>query len=315
MRLVLAPLASVLAGLALLASAGPGAAQSVNIDFGAAGDAPSPAYAAAGLAGVWNEIAVHPPGERADLVGLDGALLAARIYGVGGTDLITVDDPATSGDDDALVDDMLIGFNSPVDVCIWVENLENGNYVVVLYALTPNNPGLQHRVRVDFANPGPTMIGGGWPGAHQEDVTFERFAVTVTDGKIGLHSGLYGGQIESGLNAIQIIQSGTAVPFSPGDARGASRVERVYPNPASGPQTIELSIAAGAREGRLELFDAAGRLVWRAPLDRLEPGTNSLLWSGLDLSGRRVPPATYFVRLAGGAPDAAAVPRKVVRIR
>lgn len=315
MRMVLTPLAAVLGVLAFVASAGPGFAQSINIDFGAVGDAPSPAYAAAGLAGVWNEIAVYPAGERANLVGLDGALLAAQIYGIGGTALLADDDPATSGDDDALVDDMLIGFNDPVDVCIWVENLENGDYVVVLYALTPNNPGLQHRVRVDFASPGPMMIGGGWPGAHQEGITFERFAVTVTDGKIGLHSGLHGGQIESGLNAIQIIQGGTAVPALPRDARGGNRIERIYPNPASGPQTIELSIAAGARGGRVELFDAAGRLVWRAPLDRLEPGTKSLLWNGLDLSGRRVPPATYVVRLSGGAPDAAAALRKVVRVR
>src|SRR6185436_20627460 len=70
--------------LALAAAAvvpfGTAGAQSVNIDFGAPGSPPSAAYAAAGPAGVWNEIGVLPPGQRAPLVGLDGTSFGAQIY-------------------------------------------------------------------------------------------------------------------------------------------------------------------------------------------------------------------------------------------
>jgi hypothetical protein len=310
----LASLLTIVVALALtLAFAPPAAAQSINVDFGDAGDAPSAAYGAAGLAGVWNEIGHLPDFERADLVGLDGAPIAARIYGFGPDAVFSSDDAATAGDDDALVDDMLIGLNDPVDVCIWIENLVNGDYVVTLYALTPNNAALQHRVRVDDATPGPTMIGGAWPGGHQEHLTFERFAVTVTNGKIGLHSGLYGGNFESGLNGIQIVQGATGVGSPRDGVSGAvGRIERIYPNPAAGAQTIELSIADAARGARLDVFDAAGRLVWRAPIDGAGP--RSLVWSGRDLDGRRVAPGAYFLRLDGGS-SAASPARSVVRVR
>ena len=102
-------------GLALLPTIS--LAQSINIDFGSAGTAPSASYAAAGLAGAWNTIGVLPNSVRAPLVGLDGSSSAAEIYMIAsGTALRVEDDPSTSGDDAALVDDMLIGNNNPIDV-------------------------------------------------------------------------------------------------------------------------------------------------------------------------------------------------------
>jgi hypothetical protein len=289
-------------------------AQSINIDFGSGGTAPSASYAAAGLAGAWNEIAVYPSGERAPLVGLDGSPIAAEIYGIGGTALRIEDDPATSGDDAALVDDMLIGYNNPVDVCIWVEDLPNGQYVVLIYALTPSNASLLHRVRVDNATPGPTMIGGAWPGAHQEELTYERFLVNVTNGYIGLHSGLYGGgPFESGINAIQIIANATGIDSPPSMDDATPRIERIYPNPGRGAQTFDLYLAPNARREALEIVDVTGRLVWRQPLAALAAGAHSIVWDGRDTAGRAVSPAVYFVRLPG-AGEGWGGQQKIVRI-
>lgn len=309
------------------------AAQSLNIDFGATVSAPGAAYGAAGPAGAWSAIGVLPPGQRAPLVGLDGGAVAAQIYMIGGTALIGSNDPATSGDDAALVDDMLIGFNDPVDVCVWVENLVNGSYEVLIYALTPNNPSLLHRVRVDFATPDATMIGGAWPGGHVEGVTFERFSVTVTDGKIGLHSGLWGGNFESGINGIQVIDAATSVGGSaPSDPWGA-RIERVWPNPASGPQRFELAMpretdggggagvgaGAAARFGAdeaLAIHDASGRLVWRFALAGVAAGASVVEWDGRDTAGRALPSGVYFVAVEGARAGASAsAARKFVRVR
>ena len=112
-----------------------------------------------------------------------------------------------------MMDDMLLSFNNPVDACIWVENLAGGTYEVTIYALTPNDPERLCRVRVDFASPGPIMVGGSWPGAHQPGVTYGRFTVTIAaGGTIGLHSGLFGGNIQSGINGIQIVRLGECAP-------------------------------------------------------------------------------------------------------
>ena len=79
-----------------------------------------------------------PPYARASLVDITGSPIAARIYMYGGTELLLADNPATSGDDDALMDDMLIGRNDPVDECLWIENLVDDDY---------GSPHLRHDAR------------------------------------------------------------------------------------------------------------------------------------------------------------------------
>ena len=68
----------ILAVAAILALPAPIHAQSVNIDFGPAGSAPSATCAGVGLAGTWNSIGVLPHFVRAPLVGLKGQPIAAR---------------------------------------------------------------------------------------------------------------------------------------------------------------------------------------------------------------------------------------------
>lgn len=202
-----------LAALSLGASAH---AQSINIDFGAPGEGPSSSYAAAGRAGVWNVIGVMPFSQRFDLVGLTGQPVAAKIYNIGGTAMLTHDNPATAGDDARLLDDMFLSFNNPLDLCLFFEHLINGDYEVILYGLTPDNAAHQNRMRVDFATPGPVWVGGAWNGAHAEGVTFSRHLVTITDGRINPHAGEISANYQSGVNGVQLLYLGPC----PGDANG-----------------------------------------------------------------------------------------------
>lgn len=309
----------------------PAFAQSFNIALGPVGSAPSPTYAAAGLAGVWNDVGLTAFGTRVPLVGLDGLATDAELRQVGATSALHSDDPATTGDDEALVDSMVWSLCNPLDACYWIDGLENGSYVVTLYGLTPNAPAILSSVRVDDATPGATPIGGAWPGAHVEGVSYKSFVVDVVDGEIGLHSGVPGSGAQAGLNGIQIrpataVDVGSSLPPSRGTVRLAA-----FPNPASGAQIIEAVWgAAGAALDpaggvlSLEIVDVLGRVVWRERLPAFTGGRAALNWAGVRSGGEPAAPGVYFARLAaetespGGVGSAAApesTPLKLVRSR
>jgi len=144
------------------------------------------------------------------------------------------------------------------------------------------------------------MVGGAWPGLHQEGKTYARFSVDVTDGTIGLHSGLWAAEVRSGLNGIQLISPDETVV-----ATGKAPPVRltVVPNPARSAQRIR--VPAG---GRVEIFDATGRLVWGRRATRAD----ELVWDGRDRTGLRVPAAVYLVRLRGSEGTVAST--KLVRL-
>ena len=292
--------------LLLVSSASPLSAQSINIDFGA-GSIPADSYAAAGGAGRWNLIGVLPPYERAPLVDITGSPTAANIYMYGGTQLLQFDNPATSGDDGALMDDMLIGQNDPVDECLWIENLVNDDYEVLIYAMTPDDPARMCRVRVDDATPGPVNVGGAWPGAQRRGVTYERFVLHTTGGLIAFHSGLYGGYFQSGMNGVQIRPLSTTSVGS-GLAPGAGL--RILPNPSRGTESVEFALASGMPRGRLELFDTGGRLLWTKVLD--EGGSQR--WDGHDLGGRAVPSGVLLARWSDLANRSSQIVKRIVRL-
>jgi hypothetical protein len=277
-------------------------AQAVNVDFGA-GSAPSSSYSAVGAAGVWNVVGVLPPGQRAPLLGPDGGTIGAQIYMIGGTSLLAANDPATAGDDEALLDDMLIGFNNPVDVCVWFEYLQNGGYDVILYALTPNDPDLMSRTRVDFASPDPTEVGGAWSGVHESKVSYARFTVSVTDGTIGLHSGLWGTLVQSGLNGIQLL------PHSAMDAAirslGRERlgIRAIAPTPFATSTEVSFEVPSAANV-TLSIWDVAGRRIVTVLDAPLGPGMHRASWDGRDAAGRWLPSGVYFCRVAAGAETA-----------
>jgi hypothetical protein len=284
-------------------------AQSINVDFGS-GSAPAESYAAAGAAGRWNLIGVLQPYVRAPLVDVAGAPTAARIYMYGATQMLQADNPGTSGDDEALMDDMLIGLNDPVDECLWIESLAEDDYEVLIYAMTPDDPSRMCRVRVDDATPGPVNVGGTWPGAQQRGVTYERFVVHATGGLIAFHSGLYGGYFQSGMNGVQIRPLSAASVGSLGPAPGGARLH-VVPNPSRETEPVEFALPSGLPRGRLELFDAGGRLLWASTL---EPGV-ARRWDGRDRGGRQVPAGLVLARWSPLAKGAAPITQKIVRLR
>ncbi len=194
-----------LLSLALLFLSSLANAQSINIDFGNPGSAPAATYAAAGKAGTWNVIGAIPSSQSVPLVGLYGQSLPATIYHLGGANILSFDNTATTGSDGALMDDMFLSTNNPVDLCLYFSNLQNGTYDVYIYAMDPDNALGQNRVRVDTSSPGPTWIGGAWPGTHQLGVTYSRHTLTVTNGHIYPHAGEYGALYRSGMNGLQIV--------------------------------------------------------------------------------------------------------------
>jgi hypothetical protein len=305
MRATLGSFVGILAVTGLPVSS---AAFSINVDFGDSATAPSPAYAAAGLAGTWNAVPALPATVRMSLVGLDGAATTAEIYQIGGSTMLVSDDAATAGNDEALLDDMFLSFNDPLDECVWFEGLTNGEYRVIIYALTPNDPNLLSRVRVDFATPGPVWIGGAWTGAHVEGLSYQSFDVSVFDGTIGLHSGVVSALIQSGINGIQVVDLGDVTSAALGDGAFDAAELSVFPNPARGDQTIRLLRAPTAAFG-IEIVDVAGRLVTRR-----EAPSGELVWDGRDGSGRPAPAGVYFVRALGEGSVAISGVRKLVRI-
>lgn len=279
--------------LALVVVSSPAAGQSFNVDFGTSGPVPSATYAGVGLAGVWNSVGVLPPGQRQNLVGLDGQATTARVYMIGGTQMLEADDHLTSGDDAALLDDMLIGYNNPTDVCLWVENLLNDEYEIVTYALTPSSPTLKSPVRVDFGSPGSIDVGGTWSGTHSEGLSYARHVVTITNGRIGFHSGTPSGYFQSGMNGFQIRPTSTTA-VNPG-VTPRNAIRSVAPNPSAGHQRIDLDLATSGLF-TLEVLDVAGRLVWRHAMVSAA-GPHAVEWDGRDLGGSSVPAGIYLARL------------------
>ena len=194
--------------LFVLASGSPALAQSFNIEFGPSGSpVPPSTYAAVGWPGTWNTFSSLPTNVQFPLVGLSGQATSAYIYNNGGTAFMSSTVSGASGGDAALMGDMFLSYNNPTDLCLWVGNLQAGTYQVIMYAMTPNNSSLLSRVRVDNASPGPTMVGGAWPGHHQLGVTYQTFTLSVpAGGTIAFHSGLASANIQSGLNGVQFVR-------------------------------------------------------------------------------------------------------------
>ena len=70
------------------------------------------------------------------------------------------------------------------------------------------------------------------------------------------------------------------------------------PNPTRGPTRIAYALRSPGL-ARLALYDVAGRLVRVLSQGLVDAGERSLVWDGLDASGRIAPPGAYFLRLEG----------------
>jgi hypothetical protein len=82
----------------------------------------------------------------------------------------------------------------------------------------------------------------------------------------------------------------------------------VVPNPAHGSALVQLDLVRGG-PGRLEIFDAAGRLLQAETLGRLRAGRSLIPFRGCDASGRALTPGVYYLRLLRSGE---AIPGRVV---
>lgn len=191
------------------ACAGSAAAQSFNIDFTRDGDAPSSAYAAAGVAGFWN--AVDPPnfGASISISDLGGAPTSVTLQNLGGSELLTFLGPiADEGDARSLMNDCLITRSAGLESCIFFNGLEPGMYEVTIYAWMPSSPEILSWATVDEAPGTGQLVGGAWPGAQAQGVTYSRHTAEVLgDGLLRTHSGIAEGadpMLGAAMNGIQI---------------------------------------------------------------------------------------------------------------
>ena len=81
-------------------------------------------------------------------------------------------------------------------------------------------------------------------------------------------------------------------------ARGALGfdLERITPNPATGPVGIQLRMPQ-AGDACLRVFDMSGRCLARHTYHNRPAGVSDLTWDGRDLFGTRVPAGTYVIRV------------------
>lgn len=187
-------------------------AQSFNIDIGQAGAAPPDSYAAAGHAGHWLSLPATQGVTVTNLVDVNGNATGVIMTQVGGTQTLLVNDPDLSGDDATLMNDFLIT-HTTTENCLFFSQMQAGEYEVLIYARMPAQPTVFSRTHVDQEPGSPyQLVGGPWPGHHQENVSYSRHiafvAATGPDaGKLGTHSGVAPGgsfAVGAAMNGVQI---------------------------------------------------------------------------------------------------------------
>ena len=70
----------------------------------------------------------------------------------------------------------------------------------------------------------------------------------------------------------------------------------VYPNPFNDDVTLKMALTAPAAKLTVIVTDASGRIVFRRELGNVASGINTFK---LGLSGNRMPPGIYFIRMTG----------------
>ncbi len=71
---------------------------------------------------------------------------------------------------------------------------------------------------------------------------------------------------------------------------------RARPNPFNSRTRVDFDLGRSG-EVRLEVYDLAGRRVWRSPVQRLAAGSHDMAWDGTDARGRALPSAVYLYRM------------------
>lgn len=184
--------------------------QSFNVAVGPPDQVPSPSYAGAGMAGQWLALPVYHNTTTFNLTDVNGVVTPVQVWQYGGTELKTLNDPSTSGDDEKLMDYCQVTYTLPLETCLFFRNLEYGEYEIIVYAWMPGAPATRSLTSCDeeFGLPH-HIVGGAWPGQHQEFVTYSRHRASAGPplGLLRLHSGIVPGDSEAlgaACNGVQL---------------------------------------------------------------------------------------------------------------
>jgi hypothetical protein len=144
------------------------------------------------------------------MVNLQGEPIPVTLLQIGGPELVLDSDPTTSGNDAALLDDYLVTYDAALESCVFLAQLEPGDYEVLIYARMPD-PAVPSYTDVDQEPDNPhSTVGGPWSGQHQELVSFSRHLASVgQDGRLDLHSGIVPGfdpGLGAALNGLQVLR-------------------------------------------------------------------------------------------------------------
>jgi len=173
---------SVAAFVATLAISAAATAQSFNLDCLNVYGNPTGAYgAAASQPGYWNNIDGFGGALPVALTDVGGTLTTVTMDASAGFNF-SFNNAATSGDDQALMDDL----QCTAGTTVWTINgLAAGDYKVYAYAWAPDNPtGFLTGVAVTGGSAGTQSCGGAaWSGAHVAGITY------VTDQVNGVLAG------------------------------------------------------------------------------------------------------------------------------
>lgn len=162
-------------------------AQTFNIDIGSSGalagaGPPSSTYAAAGVAGVWQEI--DATSVNIVLNDISGAATLAKISAAPPGVLYSFNNATTSGDDDKLMDDIQdLGFQGAAATTWTITGLVDGTYRLILYSWAPDNRIYITDITVNGGAAGTQQCGNsvGFSG-HVDGQTYVDDVVTTVGG-------------------------------------------------------------------------------------------------------------------------------------
>jgi len=156
--------------------------------------------------------------------------------------------------------------------------------------------------RGDFIAVDPNVTCGGGSSAYPS------LLVTQTDRLTRLDPP-GGGWFGPPTSSLQPVGSTTGVDGA--EVPGATRLEAVSPDPASGEARVEFTLAR-AGIARVGVLDLQGREIAVIAAGAFEAGRHVAAWDGRTAEGRLAPAGVYFVRLSA---TAASSTRRVVRVR
>ena len=155
-------------------------AEQFNIDFGTQFGIPSDVFgAASGQTGFWNSLGDAP--NMVPLMDLGGKVTDVMFTDNTGNFTFSFDNPGTTGDDEALMDDILdLGGLGSTDM-FTISGLSAGTYTIYSYNWAPDSDGFVTGVSVN-GSPQQT-VGGGWAGGYADGVTHAVFKLTIGEGE------------------------------------------------------------------------------------------------------------------------------------